>query len=149
MPQAISSADEAGRQKGCGGDGLVARERVSQAPGGQFPAEPLNPASDRWRAEKTMSFLSRLFGGGGSQDGGKDAKAAATEDYKGFTIKATPMAVGGEFQLAGVIEKEMGGERKSYKFVRADRLSSRDEAASRTIDKGRQLVDEQGDKLFS
>jgi hypothetical protein len=96
-----------------------------------------------------MSFLSKLFGGGGSQDGGKDAKAAAAEDYKGFTIKATPMVVEREFQLAGVIEKEMGGELKSYKFVRADRLSSRDEAASRAIDKGRQLVDEQGDRLFS
>jgi hypothetical protein len=96
-----------------------------------------------------MSFLSKLFGGGGIDDGGKDAKAAAAEDYKGFTIKATPIPVGREFQLAGVIEKEIGGELKTHKFVRADRLSSRDEAASRAIDKGRQLVDEQGDRLFS
>ncbi|HVW94061.1 MAG TPA: HlyU family transcriptional regulator, partial [Devosia sp.] len=76
------------------------------------------------------------------------AKAAAAEEYKGFLIKATPTAAGSEFQLAGTIEKEVGGERKSYNFVRADRLSSRDEAASRAIAKGRQLIDEQGERLF-
>jgi len=50
--------------------------------------------------------------------------------------------------LAGTIEKAIGGEVKSYKFVRADRLSTRDEAAARAIDKGKQLVDEQGEGLF-
>jgi hypothetical protein len=94
-----------------------------------------------------MSFLSKLFGAGSDGDAAPP-KAAAEEEYKGFTIRATPTAIGGEHQLAGVIEKEVGGEVKSYKFVRADRLSSRDEAAQRAIDKGRQLVDEQGEKLF-
>jgi hypothetical protein len=95
-----------------------------------------------------MSFLKSLFGGGKSGEAGP-AKAAAEEEYKGFLIKAMPTAAGSEFQLAGQIEKEVGGELKTYNFVRADRLSSRDEAASRAIAKGRQLVDEQGDKLFS
>jgi hypothetical protein len=94
-----------------------------------------------------MSFLKSLFGGGKSGDAAP-AKAAAEEEYKGFVIRATPMAVGSEHQLAGTIEKEIGGELKSYKFVRADRLGSRGEAATRSIDKGKQLVDEQGDKLF-
>ena len=94
-----------------------------------------------------MSFLSKLFGGGGTGEG--PAKAAAEEDYKGFTIKATPMAVGGEHQLCGVIEKEIGGELKSYKFVRADRFGSREDAATRSVDKARQLIDEQGDQLFA
>lgn len=95
-----------------------------------------------------MSFLSKLFGGGsGGQDGG--GKAAAEEEYKGFVIKATPTAVGSEHQLAGTIEKTIAGELKSYRFVRADRLSTRDEAATRAIAKGKQLVDEQGEKLFS
>jgi hypothetical protein len=96
-----------------------------------------------------MSFLSKLFGGSSSDASGAPAKAAAEEEYKGFTLKATPTPVGREFQLAGVIEKEIGGELKSYTFVRADRLSSRDEAATRAIDKGRQLVDEQGERLFN
>jgi hypothetical protein len=94
-----------------------------------------------------MSFLSKLFGGGAASEAGP-AKSAAEEEYKGFLIRATPMAVGSEHQLAGTIEKEIGGELKSYKFVRADRLGSRDEAAARAIDKGRQLIDEQGERLF-
>ena len=96
-----------------------------------------------------MSFLSKLFGGGGK--GGAEsgpAKAAAEEEYKGFVIRATPSPVGSEHQLAGTIEKAIGGEVKSYKFVRADRLSTRYEAAARAIDKGKQLVDEQGEGLF-
>jgi len=95
-----------------------------------------------------MSFLSKFFGGGAGGTGGGASKAAAEEEYKGFTIRATPTAIGSEHQLAGVIEKEVGGELKSYNFVRADRLSSRDEAAQRAIDKGKQLVDEQGERLF-
>jgi hypothetical protein len=92
-----------------------------------------------------MSFFKNLFGGG--------AKAEATpppgEEYKGFTIRPTPMAVGSEFQLAGTIEKEIGGELKVYKFVRADRMSSRDETVSFALAKGRQIIDEQGDKMFA
>ncbi|MDR3476064.1 MAG: HlyU family transcriptional regulator [Devosia sp.] len=94
-----------------------------------------------------MSFLKALFGGGKASEAGP-AKAAAQEEYKGFTIKATPSAVGSEHQLAGTIEKLVGGELKTYRFVRADRLPTRDEAAARAIDKGRQLIDEQGDRLF-
>jgi len=94
-----------------------------------------------------MSFLSKLFGAPGGATA--PAKAAAEEEYKGYLIKATPTAVGGEHQLAGTIEKEVGGVLKMQTFVRADRLSTREEAASRAIAKGRQLIDEQGDGLFS
>ena len=47
------------------------------------------------------------------------------------------------------IDKEIGGEMKTYRFVRADRMSSREDATSMSLAKGRQLIDEQGDKLFS
>ena len=41
-----------------------------------------------------------------------------------------------------------GGELKTYDFVRADRMSSRDEAISFALAKGRQIVDEQGVGVF-
>jgi hypothetical protein len=91
-----------------------------------------------------MSFWKSLFGGGEP----KQAAPTPGEDYKGFLIRPTPMPVGGEFQLAGEIEKEVGGERKVYKFVRADRMSSRDDAASMALAKGRLIVDEQGVSMF-
>ena len=58
------------------------------------------------------------------------------------------MQAGAEMQLAGTIEKEIGGELRSYSFVRADRISSREDLVSMALAKGRQIVDEQGDAIF-
>jgi hypothetical protein len=91
-----------------------------------------------------MSFLKKLFGGG---EGG-EATAAKTAEYKGFTIEAHPYREGGQFQLAGLITKEIDGIRKEHKFVRADRFSGADEAADFALSKGRQIIDERGDKVF-
>lgn len=94
-----------------------------------------------------MSFWKKLFGGGGGESGRESGGAAPSmgqEDYKGFSIRAVQMMNGREFQLAGVIEKDG----KSHEFVRADRFGSRDEAAQITLAKGRQIIDEQGDRLF-
>ncbi|MEZ5924363.1 MAG: HlyU family transcriptional regulator [Hyphomicrobiaceae bacterium] len=92
-----------------------------------------------------MSFLKRLFGAG-SEAG--PAAAAKTTEYKGFTIEARPYKEGGQFQLAGVISKEIDGVRKEHTFVRADRFSGQDEAAEFALAKGRQIIDERGDKVF-
>ena len=91
-----------------------------------------------------MSFWKNLFGGGEP----RQAAPEPGEEYKGFTIRPTPMPVGSEFQLAGRIEKEIDGELKTYDFVRADRMSSRDDAVSLAVAKGRQIIDEQGEGLF-
>jgi hypothetical protein len=97
-----------------------------------------------------MSFLSKLFGGGDkSPSTPAGDKVLDQESYKGFLIKAIEMRAGSEYQLAGTIEKEIGGELKTYKFVRADRMSSKDDLVSMALGKGRQIIDEQGDKIFS
>jgi hypothetical protein len=58
------------------------------------------------------------------------------------------MKAGSELQLAGTIEKEIGGELKTYRFVRADRMTSRDDLIVLAISKGRQIIDEQGEAIF-
>ena len=93
-----------------------------------------------------MSFLKRLFGGGG---GDKPSAPAATLEHKGFLITASPAAEGGQHRVSGTISKEIGGVRREVRLERADRLASRDEAVEMTLKKGRQAVDEQGDGLFS
>jgi hypothetical protein len=93
-----------------------------------------------------MSFLKRLFGGGESTKA-EPAMAAETE-HKGFTIRATPFKEGGQFQTCGVVTKEIGGVLKEHKFIRADRFSTLDDAVNVSLSKGRQLVDEQGERLF-
>jgi hypothetical protein len=91
-----------------------------------------------------MSFWKRLFGGGGGGDGAAAAQAGAGEEYKGFTLRFVPMTAGSEYQLSGSISKD-GQE---HRFVRADRFGSRADAESAALAKGRQIVDEQGDKVF-
>ncbi len=96
-----------------------------------------------------MSFLKKLFGGG--DGGGREAaepRVAAEEDYEGFAIAATPVPEGGQFRLAATITKEIGGETKTHRLVRADLFTSEDEAARFAIRKARQVIDEQGDRLF-
>lgn len=95
-----------------------------------------------------MSFLKKLFGGGGDEAGPAGGGALGEEEYKGFTIKAIEMRAGSEYQLAGTIEKQVEGEMKSYQFVRADRISSKDDLVAMALSKGRQIVDEQGEGLF-
>jgi hypothetical protein len=97
-----------------------------------------------------MSFWKNLFGGGGNGSSGKSIEPAvvAEEAYKGFTVKSLIMPVGSEYQLAGLIEKEIDGELKSYKFVRADRFSSKEDVVSFALAKGRQIIDEQGDGIY-
>jgi hypothetical protein len=97
-----------------------------------------------------MSFWKNLFGGGGGGSASKSIEPAvvAEEAYKGFTVKSLIMPVGSEYQLAGLIEKEIDGELKSYKFVRADRFSSKEDVVSFALAKGRQIIDEQGDGIY-
>ena len=92
-----------------------------------------------------MSFFKKLFGGGSS---GADEAASEPVEYEGFQIVATPMKEGGQFRLCGVISKDVDGERKEHKLIRADLLTSVDECTEFTIRKARQVIDEQGERLF-
>jgi hypothetical protein len=94
-----------------------------------------------------MSWFTKLFGGGGSEN--DSAKTSKSLEHKGFMIEAKPYKEGGQFQLAGVISKEVDGVRREHRFVRADRFTSSDEAAEIALSKGRQIIDEQGEKIFS
>ncbi len=95
-----------------------------------------------------MSFWKKLFGGGSG--GGSDAPSgpASTAEHKGFTIEARPYAEAGQFQVAGTISKQVGDALKEHRFVRADRFPTQDEAADFALMKGRQIIDQQGDRIF-
>lgn len=92
-----------------------------------------------------MSFLKKLFGGGAGDGAPKPGKAI---EYEGFTVRAEPFKSEGQFQTAGVIEKEVGGVRKEHRFIRADRFNGFDDAVDCALAKGRQIIDERGEKVF-
>jgi hypothetical protein len=92
-----------------------------------------------------MSFWKNLLGGGSATP---KPVAGRTENYKGFTIAPAPYPEGGQYQLAGSISKDIDGSVKTHTFVRADRFSSAEEAVEFTLVKARQIIDQQGDKVF-
>ncbi|MBK9082577.1 MAG: hypothetical protein IPL88_11130 [Rhizobiales bacterium] len=94
-----------------------------------------------------MSFLKKLFGLGGGGDAPEEARAQPQE-YEGFTILATPYKEGGQYQLCGVVSKQIDGQRREHRFIRADRFASMEDAVEMTLMKARQIVDQQGERIF-
>ncbi|HTV36264.1 MAG TPA: HlyU family transcriptional regulator [Xanthobacteraceae bacterium] len=92
-----------------------------------------------------MSFWSALFG---RRPSAAAAKVCEPVEYKGFTIRAAPYKNNGGYQTAGTIEREIGGVRKEHRFIRADSYTSYDDAVSFTVNKARQIIDLQGERIF-
>ena len=95
-----------------------------------------------------MSFLKKLFGGGSAATVPSEASVTGEVEHKGFTIKAVPFKENGQFQTAGLIEKEIGGTLKTHRFVRADRSPSVEEVTSLALQKGQLMIDQMGESLF-
>ena len=95
-----------------------------------------------------MGFFSKLFGGGSERASAAAPSVAAEEVVEGVRVEATPMPEGGQYRLAARLTKEIGGETREHTLIRADLFQSRDEAARMAIQKARQVIAEQGDRLF-
>lgn len=96
-----------------------------------------------------MSFFRKLFGlGAASEATGEPEADGKAIEHKGFAIRATPYKEGGQFQTCGVISREIDGALREHRFIRADRFASLDEATEVSLSKGRQIVDEQGERVF-
>ena len=91
-----------------------------------------------------MSLWKSLFGSRSA----KPAASAAPVEYNGFTIRPEPYLDDGQYQTAGVIEKEIAGVMKSHRFIRADRHPGFDDAVTFTIAKAKQIIDLQGERLL-
>ncbi len=96
------------------------------------------------------SFLKDLWNrvSGGGSPAEREEPAAEAVEYKGFRIRPVPYSAKGGYQTAGVIEKDYEAGVKEHRFVRAETHPSKDEAATFAVAKGRQIIDEQGDRIF-
>ena len=90
-----------------------------------------------------MSLLSRLFGG----SSGSKAEVQP-ETFQDFKIFAEPEKSGGGFRIAARIEKEIDGEVKSHRMIRADTCNSADEARELSLAKAKMLIEQQGETIF-
>lgn len=93
-----------------------------------------------------MSFWSRLFGGGPGP--AKAEPQAEAVEYNGFRIFPAPQPAEGQFRIAARIEGEVNGETRVHELIRADVIRDRDEAVEASIRKAKQMIDEQGSRLF-
>lgn len=90
-----------------------------------------------------MKILSRLFGGGEpAAPKGPDAT------HKGLRIYAEPAKEGTHYRVGARIEGDIDGETKVHTLIRADVLESRDLAVEVSVNKAKQVIDEQGDGVF-
>lgn len=92
-----------------------------------------------------MSFWSALFGRSAAAPA---EKVGDPVEYKGFVIRAAPYKNNGQYQTAGFIARDIGGVHKEHPFIRADAYASYDDAVAFTLNKARQIIDLQGERIF-
>ena len=93
-------------------------------------------------------FFGRLLGGGAGAGEPAEAPRLETVDYNGYRIRPAPYKAASGFQTAGVIEKDFPDGVKTHDFVRAETHPSLDAAAEFSLAKGKQIVDQSGDRIF-
>ena len=93
-----------------------------------------------------LGWLKRLVGGGGGEE--KSGSGYPAEAHNGFEITPAPLRKEGGWLTAGVIAKEVEGGRKEHRFIRADTHTSEEEAARFSVLKAKQIIDEQGERIF-
>ncbi|PWJ10340.1 HlyU family transcriptional regulator [Jannaschia seohaensis] len=86
-----------------------------------------------------MSWLSKIFGGAPSEP-----EPLPAEEYKGFAITPAPQKTSDGFRIAATIERDG----KTHHMIRADTLRDHDGAVEATMLKAKQVIDQQGDRIF-
>ncbi|MDS7596746.1 HlyU family transcriptional regulator [Agrobacterium tumefaciens] len=98
------------------------------------------------------SFFSKIlsiFGSSQSSEAPQKTAKAEPHAHGEYLIYATPIKEGGQFRLAGRIEKTVGDETLVHEFVRADVFTSMDDAVEFTIRKAQLIIDQNGASLFA
>jgi hypothetical protein len=93
-----------------------------------------------------LSKLKALFGGSGGGPAAVPTQPAV--EYNGYRITPAPYPANGQYQTCGVIEKDFPDGSKQHRFVRAETHPSVDDAAQFAVTKGKQIIDQQGDRIF-
>ena len=89
------------------------------------------------------NFLKSMFSGSTGQRPLPDPV-----DYKEFSIQADPLYEDGKYRTAGYISGERDGEMRKVRFIRADQHGDEQAAIEHALQKGRQIIDEQGPALL-
>ena len=95
---------------------------------------------------RLTDLLRNLFGAG--PPGESRQETGTTVDYQGYTIRPASRREGSQWLTVGVISKAFDEDVKEHHFIRADTYGTKQDADACSILKAKQIIDEQGDKLF-
>ena len=96
-----------------------------------------------------LSRLKEMLARLGAAEHASGEPAAAAVEYKGYRIRPAPYRTKNQYQTAGTIEKDTPEGVKEHRFVRADTYHSREDAVAFAISKAKQIIDQQGDRIFT
>jgi len=96
-----------------------------------------------------LGKLRHVFSRLSSRAPGAPGPAIAPVEYKGYRIRPEPYRTDNHYQTAGTIEKDTPEGVRAHRFVRADTYHSREDAIAFTITKAKQIIDQQGDRMFA
>ena len=86
------------------------------------------------------SILGKLFGSSAVEN----AQAEEPVEHQGLLVVAEPIKEGNQYRTAGFIEKRDGDAVQRVQFIRADNHTTRESAVTHSVQKGKQIIDEQG-----
>lgn len=95
-----------------------------------------------------FSRITEFFRGIGPTAGDAATDSATAVEYEGFTIRASFRRNGPQWMTSGVITKEFADGVKEHRFIRADMHAAKESAEEFSITKAKQIIDEQGDRMF-
>lgn len=90
-----------------------------------------------------MSFLKKLFGGGGGA-----GSAPEPVMHNDFLIFPEPVKESNGYRISARIEKVIGDDTKVHNMIRADIYQSKDTAIEASVTKAKQFIDQMGDQIF-
>ncbi|WP_028304377.1 HlyU family transcriptional regulator [Oceanospirillum maris] len=90
-----------------------------------------------------FSSLKALFAGGESTP--KEPDVMPSETYNDYIITPAPVHEEHSYRINGTITK---GE-QTHLFIRADALPTQEQCAQEMIRKAKQMIDQQGDRIFN
>ena len=92
-----------------------------------------------------VSLVRNLFG---RKEAGTESAVETATEHEGFLIRPAPRRQSKGWLTAGSIAKQFPDGLKEYSFVRADVFADRDAAVAFSISKAKQIIAEQGDRMF-
>lgn len=90
-------------------------------------------------------FFKNMLGG---DDTGSEPVVGDPIEYNGYVIRPAPRQDNGRWLTAGIVSKSFEGGDKEHHFVRAETHGNPEDAANFSITKGKQIVDDLGDRMF-